>query len=207
MDGCGRRLPTRKSATRDHIIPAAFIALLPGERRRDFNNDWNIQPMCPGCNSARIGQVSAWPLFRCRCHHLQIGRDGGMYIHERTRGRQRRHLFVESAVGSGTTFLVGPRRLPGKGNQVGYSKNPRTRGGHLVIPVRRRLVPLFNWFELARIGRAEAGLPVRGVKGERLLFLPSGEVVSRSNHLCAKSFPVENGHRNLYYNPFQGPDS
>ena len=59
-----RRLPAKKSATRDHIIPASFISFMPADRKRDFNDHWNIQPTCPKCNSeVRESQLSGWPSY------------------------------------------------------------------------------------------------------------------------------------------------
>ena len=136
IGGCGRALPTRKSATRDHIIPESFISFMPADRKRDFNEDWNIQPMCPKCNNeVRGGQMADWPLFKCQCHYLQIGKSGGMYIHERTGVKERKHLLEERGTGDGTSGLFLAARLPGTGNNVGFSKEQKMRGGHILVPV------------------------------------------------------------------------
>ena len=204
--GCGRKLPTRKSATKDHIIPASFISFMPPKRKIEFNKDWNIQPMCPKCNNElRGGQIHAWPLFKCRCHYLQIGGDGGMYIHDRTRAREKKHLLVEKAVNEdGTTMLLYSSRLPGDGNRVGWS---RPEGGHILVPVPKKSAAAFNWFELARIGEAKGGVVKKGKNGERCVYLPNGRIAPRSEHWCARWFPIDIGHINLSeHNPFKQAD-
>lgn len=204
MSGCGRKLPTKKSATRDHIIPESFFSFMPLKARTEFNQDWNIQPMCPKCNNElRVGQVCDWPLFKCKCHYLQISEDGGMYIHERTEREERKHLFLEEAVGDGTKLQLFPSRLPGSGNSIGYSKIEKNRGGHILIPILEQSAPAFNWFELARIGEATGQLLHEGKNGEKCFLYPNGMIVPSSKHQCAQWFPVELGHHNLRYNPFR----
>ena len=39
--------------------------------------------------------MNGWPVFQCRCHYLRIDKDGGMYIHERTARKEKRHLLLE----------------------------------------------------------------------------------------------------------------
>lgn len=207
IGGCGRALPTRKSATRDHIIPESFISFMPADRKRDFNEDWNIQPMCPKCNNeVRGGQMADWPLFKCQCHYLQIGKSGGMYIHERTGVKERKHLLEERGTGDGTSGLFLAARLPGTGNNVGFSKEQKMRGGHILVPVPNTVVAPFNWFELARIGKARGRLRHEGENGQACIFLPDGRIVRDSHHPCATFFYVDIGHHNLRFDPFRPGD-
>ena len=207
IGGCGQKLPTKKSATRDHIISQSFISFMPAERKVDFNRDWNIQPMCPKCNSeVRVGQMNNWPLFKCRCHYLQIGEDEGMYIHERTKARDRKHLMLAGAVGNGTIMRLFSSRLPGAGTMIGWSRDTKTRGGHLLVPMPAKSVPSFNWFELARIGEANGQRVLGGRNGERCTYLPNGTIIPGSSHWCTRWFPIDIGHHNLGHNPFKPAD-
>ena len=206
VGGCGRELVTNRRATRDHMIPRSFISFLSADRSQDFDSDWNIQPMCPKCNNeVRESQLNDWPLFKCRCHFLQVGKDGGMYIHERTTGREKRHLLLEDVTSQDrSTFLFFSSRLPGSGNSVGYSTGGSSSGGHFLVPVLKKHVTCFNWFELARIGEARGSVLWERGNGERCVFLPDGRIASRSEHWCASRFPIKYGHRNLTsFDPFE----
>ena len=209
LGGCGRKLSTKSSASVDHMIPKSFIGFMPAIRSKDFYRDWNTQPMCRDCNNEdRGGQMDGWPVFRCVCHYLQIGGDEGMYIHERTGSGNRVHLLVERAVSDdGTVVMLYASRLPGSGNTVGWSRDLKIPGGHLLLPVPKNSVRAFNWFELARIGEARGRLAQVGKNGERCTFFPSGEIVPGSEHFCAQWFPVDIGHYNVSnFDPFSPMD-
>ena len=209
LGGCGSLLHTKGSASVDHMIPKSFIWSIPALRRKDFYDDWNTQPMCKTCNSEdRGGQLDGWPIFKCGCHYLRIGSDEGMYIHERTGTGEKAHLLMERAVSEdGTVAVLYARKLPGAGNASGWSRDPRTHGGHLLVPVPKNSVRAFNWFELAKIGEARGGLVHTGKGGGRCTFLPSGEIVPGSEHFCAQRFPVDIGHYNLAnFDPFSPMD-
>lgn len=210
LGGCGRELTSRKEATRDHMVPQSFIAFMPPDRKREFNDDWNVQPACRKCNNElKGGQVSGWPVYRCRCHYLQLGDDGGMYIHERTRSRERRHLLTENVIGDDGAFQVFPARLPKHPNERnewrGYSLG---RGGHLLATITEKSIPAFNWFELVRIGEAKGPLSLVKDGGKACTFLPNGRIVPGSRHWCARVFPRAAGHLNVFgYDPFTPADT
>ena len=208
LGGCGRQLASRIDATRDHMIPRSFIAFMPPDRKRDFNDDWNMQPACHKCNNERKGgQLSDWPSYRCRCHHLQIAEDGGMYIHEKTKSRERRHLLVEGGGGGdGTVLKFFAARLPKHPNEpqpepaAGYRLG---QGGHMLVPIPDHSVAAFNWFERARVGEANGRLQMTGDSGASCWFLPDGRIIPNSRHWCARSFPLQLGHLNASrYDPF-----
>ncbi len=75
LGGCGKRIPTRAEATVDHIFTKSFFKdREDGIRRKDYNQNWNLQPMHEQCNYGRGGQIHGFPLFTCSCHWLQIRR-------------------------------------------------------------------------------------------------------------------------------------
>ena len=90
IGGCETVL-TRNTANIDHMVSKSFIrARMTGTRRQDFMDDWNVQPMCPDCNTARGGLLDGWPLYKCRCHYLQIDGKGDLYVHETTHNNKMR---------------------------------------------------------------------------------------------------------------------
>lgn len=208
LGGCHSELLARSTASVDHMIPKSFIGFMPSAAREDFYADWNTQPMCRVCNESRGGQLNGWPVFGCLCHYPQIDQSGGIYVCERTIPKERRHLLNRNAVSSdGSVALFFSARLPGNGNSVGYSKNQKNPGGHLISTVPENLVKAFNWFELARIGEAKGNIVCEKDTGERCIFDASGEVFPDSEHWCAQRFPLELGHSNLSrYNPFNPAD-
>ena len=207
MGGCGSYLPAKSDASVDHMISRSFIGFMPADRRKDFYFNWNTQPMCKACNNVdKGGQLNGWPLFKCGCHYLQVHQDENMYVHERTGSKERTHLLVEGAVGDGSVFRLFASKLPGDGNQIGWSGDLARLGGHLLVPIPRESVEAFDWFELARIGEARGRFARYGDSGEKCVFLPSGEIVPISRHGCAKRFPVDLGHHNLRYDPFRLAD-
>ena len=204
MGGCGRFLQKSSDASVDHITPKSFVWRMPADKRVDFLKNWNVQPMCHRCNNeSKGGQLNDWPLYKCRCHYLQIGDDRGMYIHERTEGRERKHLLVEQAVGDGTGFRLYAAKLAGSGNKIGWSRSPDNRGGHLLAPVPEEMVNAFNWFELVRVGEGEGAFSREGENGESCIFFTNGLIVPQSPHRCANLFPVTLGHLNLRFDPFK----
>ena len=75
VGGCGKPIGNRKDATVDHIFTRSFFKDREDSiRPKDYNEDWNLQPMHQQCNNERSGQIYGFPLFICFCHWLQIER-------------------------------------------------------------------------------------------------------------------------------------
>ena len=73
VGGCGKRIRNRTEATVDHIFTQSFFKDREDSiRPKDYNKDWNLQPMHQQCNHGRGGQIHGFPLFTCSCHWLQI---------------------------------------------------------------------------------------------------------------------------------------
>ena len=73
LDGCGQPIRNRADATVDHIFTRSFFnEREDGIKPKDYNRDWNCQPMHHECNNRRGGQIYGFPLFDCSCHWLQI---------------------------------------------------------------------------------------------------------------------------------------
>ena len=80
LGGCGERITNSQTAnsTVDHIIPRGYYHKVTAKQedmvdlRRDFEQDWNLQPMHGECNRNRGGQLNGYPRFQCGCHFLHI---------------------------------------------------------------------------------------------------------------------------------------
>ena len=73
VDGCGQSIRNRADATVDHIFTRSFFnEREDGIKPKDYNRDWNCQPMHHECNNRRGGQMYGFPLFACSCHWLHI---------------------------------------------------------------------------------------------------------------------------------------
>ena len=73
VGGCGARIRNRADATLDHIFTRSFFKDREDSvRQRDYNEDWNLQPMHHDCNNGRGGQMYGFPLFMCACHWRRI---------------------------------------------------------------------------------------------------------------------------------------
>ena len=67
------RIRNRAEASLDHILTKSFFKDREDSvRPKDYNKDWNLQPMHQQCNHERGGQIHGFPLFTCSCHWLQI---------------------------------------------------------------------------------------------------------------------------------------
>ena len=82
IGGCGKEIKNRADGTVDHIFTRSFFKdREKGIKPKDYNKDWNCQPMHAECNDKRGGQIYGFPLFTCLCHSLQIeGRDNGSHV-------------------------------------------------------------------------------------------------------------------------------
>ena len=187
-------------ANLDDMVPRSFIAArMKPTQRHEFMADWNVQPMCPACNTARGGLLEGWPVYKCRCHYLQIDAMNRLHVHESTSGGSEiRHLLDENAVinvGHGiVSFVAIAAKLPPDGSNLGWQKGV---AGHQLDFIRPPYVPLFNWFELVRIGRVEQSLAIADQQGTRYQFFPNGRLYARlDTRLSACRFNPADGHRN-----------
>ena len=73
VGGCGMPIRNRAEVTVDHIFTQSFFRdREDGVRPKDYDRNWNLQPMHQKCNNDRGGQIYGFPLFLCSCHWLQI---------------------------------------------------------------------------------------------------------------------------------------
>ena len=67
----------------DHIFPQAFFRDTKVLRPRDYDSLWNVQRMHKACNNeAKGGFVFGFPVFKCKCHWLQIRKRDSEYALE-----------------------------------------------------------------------------------------------------------------------------
>ena len=130
----------------DHIIPESCFNRFEPDRRLEYRDDWNTQPMHEKCNGQRFGQISGLPDFKCSCHYFSIDRKGNLHIREITQGFERAHLFFEEFA---TDFPLKDLFVFSQFDmdRRGFAKG---MGGHHLACISRNLVGVFNWFELAR---------------------------------------------------------
>ena len=142
---------------------------------RDYNKDWNCQPMHQECNTKRGGQIHGFPLFTCSCHWLQIDRTPKGHVltlHYRTiKGKvefavtAEEHSFVFSNLSTGkysalfggsseveiaSVWSMGQLK-PGKKGITGKSQL-----GHAFPRIAPEEVQLFNRLEIQRIQGSSA---------------------------------------------------
>ena len=188
----------KADATVDHMIPQYYIAQMRGSgRRTDFRSDWNVQPMCPKCNQARGGYMRGWPLFRCRCHALEIAGED-MFVWEAvSRERQwTRHLLATCIVRKqyGQAAQISLIKMPPDGKHLGWHQSL----DHLPL-VPSSLAPSFGWFEGVRVGDATIPMVQEYLSG-RFTFFPDGTVLDETG-ACTNCFDPVRGHRNYMIHP------
>ena len=213
IDGCGKEFKSTQEATVGHIIPQSLFKTFEVKRAGDFKKDWNTQPECPDCNLRRGGQVNGWPLFKCSCHLLEVEKLGSrrraIHIVESAHhwGPPKKHLLfdwepepsnrendLKWAFENDVTVVV--TRLPPRGEYIGWG---RDSGGHALVPIPDRFIPLFNWLERARAG--DSPEPILATNPENSSILKaecSGDtiLVTKDGDLLA-SWPTRDGHTNL----------
>ena len=75
VGGCSLPIKNKTAASIDHIFTQSFFKDREYDvKSKDYNRDWNLQPMHLQCNNERGGQIYGFPLFTCHCHWLQIDR-------------------------------------------------------------------------------------------------------------------------------------
>ena len=169
LGGCGNEICNGQPYDVDHIIPRSYFELLDGERKRQFESPWNLQPMHRECHERnRTGQIWTFPTFQCECHSLQIE---NRVLYLRYNGEFVCAIWDEildreiSIAGLGRAKIqrfghVGsPRHKPGRythGEAVGASAHFT---GHSLPSMSDEQIQEFNTFENNRIN---------GVAGESI---------------------------------------
>ena len=171
VGGCGKQIKTKTEETVDHIFTKSFFKdREDGVRPKDYNQDWNLQPMHQQCNGERAGQIYGFPLFACTCHWLQIDKTPKGHVlalHHRM-GKDEtvfpvsteKHNFVFNNISTGkfAAELGGATELEVGGvwsmGHVGPGKKGITgKGqlGHAFPRISPDEVQQFNWLEIQRI--------------------------------------------------------
>ena len=171
VGGCGKQIKTRTEATVDHIFTKSFFKDREDSiRPKDYNKDWNLQPMHQQCNGDRGGQIYGFPLFTCACHWLRIDKTPKGHIltlHHRIGKNEtafpvstEEHNFVFNSISTGkfAAEFGGITEVEVAGvwsmGQVGPGKLGITGEGQLghVFPrISPDEVQQFNWLEIQRI--------------------------------------------------------
>ena len=83
IGGCGKETCSKPGATLDHIFPQAFFKDTKALRPPEYDKPWNVQRMHNVCNNEKKGGfLFGFPVFKCRCHWLQIRKRLGKYALE-----------------------------------------------------------------------------------------------------------------------------
>ena len=174
LDGCGERITNSEilNATVDHLIPKAYYKAItrkedhPARRGKEFNQDWNCQPMHAKCNVGRGGQLVGYPRFKCGCHFLHIT-SGDLYVWawDKARSDWSSHMIVsevavetspiqEAAAKRGHRLvtrehivIAGGWRGPGGRREIGFGKG---ESGHIIARMSAAEAKTFNTVELHR---------------------------------------------------------
>ena len=174
LGGCGERITNSeiRNATVDHIIPKAYYMAITGKeddpagRRKEFNQDWNCQPMHAKCNVGRGGQLVGYPRFKCGCHFLHITQ-GDLYVWawNHAQNEWSSHMVVrevavetspiqEAAARRGHRLvtrehivIAGAWRGTGGKREIGFGKG---ESGHMITRMSLAEAKTFNTAELKR---------------------------------------------------------
>lgn len=174
LGGCGQTITGKCEI--DHMIPlglAASIAPTP----REFDEQWNYQPMHEDCNRKKadimngralneleravtVGSATPddWPRFQCKCHYLQIfGKD--LFVCTRQPAESGKHKLHGGVVQDFGTedrqdaiLVVSQWTGPGGIPQVGYDRTGKGPRGYIFPSFSPERVRGFNIFERARVG-------------------------------------------------------
>ena len=80
VGGCEKETCSSSETDLDHIFPQAFFRDTKVLHHREYDRPWNVQRMHKACNNeTKGGFLSGYPVFKCRCHWLQIRKRGGEY--------------------------------------------------------------------------------------------------------------------------------
>ena len=193
LGGCGKLISgtPMKDYTRDHMISRAFRDDHHLDEK-EFDEDWNIQPMHPKCDSSKDGKLREYPLFQCDCHYFRITNDGSMKIVEHTQDEEKAHEFFDPV----TTADVSSYGRLALSIGSHYTISEETRPGHLVLKtpelprhvfslIWEQHVPAFNWFERVRVGREKVQYGVYS-GSDFFLMWPEGHISWYRNMDAAK---------------------
>ena len=188
VGGCGKEACPNSETNIDHIFSQAFFrdthALQPGQ----YDGLWNLQRMHKACNNeAKGGFLSGFPVFRCKCHWLQIRKRRGEYALEvsyRLDGGDVHRVVVvpfgRFDVGGGS--ISDPKGLlPSGGDHVvaGFIRAPADRG----ISVRSVTIDTGAAFAGGRqsfgfVGKAKRGRFRQGENGHMFPLLAPDEIAA-----------------------------
>ena len=115
-------IPRGQRYNLDHIVPKSLFTKVAPDRKNEFEQDWNYQPMHEACNSRKGFQWHEWPKFGCKCHYLQV-QDRGLQICTRGKVRQGSHLLLADVV---SDFAESPDRVDAR-VVPGFHKDPTGR--------------------------------------------------------------------------------
>ena len=83
IGGCGKKACSKSETDLDHIFSQAFFRDTKALDPREYDEPWNIQRMHKVCNNeTKVGFLSGFPVFKCKCHWLQIRERVGKYALE-----------------------------------------------------------------------------------------------------------------------------
>ncbi|MDE2793174.1 MAG: hypothetical protein OXI81_22545 [Paracoccaceae bacterium] len=128
--------------------------------QKSFDHYWNLQVMCPDCNSAdkgAAGKFTGIPQFKCNCHHYYEDPNGSRYVYHWNREQWRKHLYYKDTIPAKTNvpgkrsptneIVVASREVK---DRRGYVKNQL---GYLLVRTRFFDRMMINASEFARVGR------------------------------------------------------
>ena len=83
IGGCGGKACSNSETDLDHILSQAFFRDTKFLDPQEYNEPWNVQRMHKACNNeTKVGFLSGFPVFKCKCHWLQIRERRGQYALE-----------------------------------------------------------------------------------------------------------------------------
>ena len=177
LGGCRRIIQwdNKRIPPGDHIIPESLFsktAPIP----REFQEDWNIQPMHETCGTGKDNRVSGkgmgefemlfarfastpdkFPLFHCSCHFLQVFEED-LYVCTRGSVGEGKHKLLTGFVkdfgdSARQDAILVPAEWPaGDTRRFGYSNLGKTPRGYILPSLPPRRVYGFNLAEALRVG-------------------------------------------------------
>ena len=171
VGGCGLPIRNRADASLDHIFTKSFFKDgSSGMRQRDYNREWNWQPMHRECNTKRAGQIYGFPLFTCSCHWLQINETSKghvLHLHYGNNGtgfviavtsEEFNFVFNKLSTGEFSSEFGGITEVEVSSCWTMGKTKPGKRGitgkghlGHALPRIAPEEVTLFNRLEIQRI--------------------------------------------------------
>ena len=165
--GCGRAIEDR--ATVDHIIPKAYFSTRPEVERKLFLRDWNCQPMHRDCNQDKVGQMTSYPVFGCRCHYTHIANDENMYVYYLNGHGYEKYLLLPDIVNEQGIYKLMLKNVTMPGGKTGsaFSRGYTTETGaqigpfgHMIPHTPANQVDITNLTLLIRIVDSRVGVAI-----------------------------------------------